>query len=71
MFAVIYDGIPDGRYALQVVTDEGRQLPLRTLEVAGGHGSAGGTTEVAYDDVSELRLLDAGGRELADSELHE
>ncbi|MDX6581849.1 MAG: hypothetical protein QOI10_1033 [Solirubrobacterales bacterium] len=71
MLAVVYDGVPDGRYELEVVTDEGRRLPLRPLVVAGGHGSAGGATAVDYDDVSQLRLLDAGGRELADSDLHE
>ena len=71
MFAVIYDGVADGRYELEVVTDEGRRMPLRSIEVAGGHGSAGGATEVAYDDISQLRLLDTGGRELADSDLHE
>ena len=71
MLAVVYDGVPDGHYQLEVVTDDGRRLPLRPLEVAGGHGSAGGTTSVDYDSVSQLRLLDADGRELADSDLHE
>jgi hypothetical protein len=71
MFAVIYDGVPDGRYELEVVTHDGRRLPLRPLQVSGGHGSAGGATSVAYDDVAQLRLLDSGGRELADSDLHD
>ena len=71
VFAVIYDGVTDGRYELEVVTDDGRRLPLRPMDVAGGHGSAGGATDVAYDDINEVRLLDPAGRELADSELQE
>ncbi len=71
MLAVVYDGIADGRYRLEVVTDEGRRLPLRWMEVTGGHGSAGGVTEVPYDDISQLRVLDNAGRELADSDVDE
>jgi hypothetical protein len=71
VFAVVYDGVADGRYRLEVVTDDGRQVPLRALDVAGGHGSAGGATTVAYEELSEVRLLDQAGRELAGSELHE
>jgi hypothetical protein len=71
VLAVIYDGVASGRYQLEVVTDDGRKLPLRPIEVAAGHGSAGGATTVAYDDLSELRLLDPAGREVAESSLHE
>jgi hypothetical protein len=71
VFAVIYDGVADGRYELEVITHDGQRLPLRPMDVAGGRGSAGGATAVAYDDISEVRLLDRAGRELADSELHE
>ena len=71
VLAVIYDGVADGRYRLEVVTDDGRRLPLRALDVAGGHGSAGGATAVSYDELSEVRVLDPAGRELADSELHD
>jgi hypothetical protein len=41
------------------------------MDVAAGHGSAGGATDVPYDDISEVRVLDRAGRELADSDLHE
>jgi hypothetical protein len=71
MLAVINEGVDDGRYRLEVVTSDGRSLPLRSMDVRDGHGSAGGATTVPYDDVSELRVLDSGGRELADSKLHE
>jgi hypothetical protein len=71
VFAVVYDGVADGRYELQAVTVDGRQLPVRALQVAGGHGSAGGDTDVAYDEVTEVVLLDHAGRELAGSQLHE
>ena len=39
--------------------------------VVDGHGSAGGVTPVAYDQLAEVRLLDHGGREVAESDLHE
>ena len=71
ILAVVYDGVADGRYELEVVTDDGERLQLRSLDVAGGHGSAGGATAVDYDDISQVRLLDAAGRELADSDLQE
>ena len=71
IFTVVYDGVPDGRYDLEAITDDGRRLPVRTIDVAGGHGSAGGATTVAYDELSEVRVLDPAGRVLADSELDE
>jgi hypothetical protein len=71
VLAVVYDGIAAGRYQLELVTDDGRKLPLRSLEVAGGHGSTGGATPVAYDRLAQVRLLDPAGREIADSDLHE
>ena len=61
----------DDYVVIVVVTNDGRRLPLRPLEVAGGHGSAGGATPVPYDDIAQLRLLGAGGHELADSDLHD
>ena len=70
VFAVIYDGVADGRYELEVVTEQGRRMPVRALDVAAGHGSGGGATAVDYSEVSEVRLLDHAGRELADAELH-
>jgi hypothetical protein len=71
VLAVIYDGIPDGRYELEVVAHDGRRFPVRALAVSDGDGSAGGATEVDYDELSELRLLDRSGRELAGAELHD
>ena len=71
VMAVIYDGIADGRYDLEAVTDDGRRVPVRVLDVAGARGSAGGATAVPYDEISEVRLLDPSGRALAGSELHE
>ena len=69
VFAVIYDGVADGSYRLQVVTEAGERLPLRELAVTEGHGSAGAVTPVDYHDVAEVRLLDDHGREVADSKL--
>ena len=69
VLAVVYDGIPDGDYELEVVTDGGRRLPLRQLSIVDGNGSAGGVTEVPYDRISMVRLLDADGREVADSDV--
>jgi hypothetical protein len=71
VLAVIYDGVADGRYELEAVTGDGGRLPVRSLEISGGHGSAGGATAVGFEELSELRLLDSAGREVADSELHE
>jgi len=67
--AIVYDGVPGGRYQLQLVTRDGRKLPLRSLEVSGGRGSIGGATPVDYDSLAEVRLLDPAGHEVADSEL--
>jgi hypothetical protein len=71
VLAVIYDGVADGRYELEAVADDGRRLPVRELDVSGGHGSAGGATAVGFDQLAEVRLLDQAGRELADSQLDE
>ena len=71
VLAVVYDGVPGGRYQLQLVTRDGRKLPLRPLVVAGGRGSIGGATPVDYDQLAEVRLLGPGGREVADSDLRD
>ena len=71
MLAVVYDGVADGDYELQLVTHDGQRLPLRALAVADGHGSAGGATPVPYDQLAEVRLLGPGGREVADSDLRD
>ena len=71
VLAVIYDGVPPGRYELELVTRDGRQLPLRELEVAGGGGSTGAVTPVDYSELAQVRLLDSGGREVAESDVHD
>lgn len=69
--AIVYDGVPGGRYELQLVTRDGRKLPLRSLDVSGGRGSIGGATPVDYDELAELRLLDRRGHEVAESQLRD
>lgn len=69
VLVVIYDGVATGEYQLEAVTASGEQLPLRSLAVADGRGSAGGATPVAYDELAEVRLLDDAGHEIAGSEL--
>jgi hypothetical protein len=71
VLAVVYDGVEAGRYQLELITDEGRKLRLRTLEVAGGRGSAGAVTPVDYERIDQVRLLDRAGREVAESYLRE
>ncbi len=70
VLALVYDGVPDGAYELEVVTDSGKRLPLREMSIAHGDGSAGGETAVPYDRVAQVRLLDERGREVADSDIH-
>jgi hypothetical protein len=68
VLAVLYD-LPDGRYRLVGVGPDGERSAIVTVEVAGGRGTAGGALEGAFGDVSEVRLLDERGREVADAEL--
>jgi hypothetical protein len=70
VLAVVFDGVDPGDYELQGVTNDGERLALRALSVgADGRGSAGGVTPVEYHELAEVRLLDRGGREVAESEL--
>ena len=69
VLGVVYDGVPDADYELQVVTRSGQRMPLRRLSVVDGHGSAGGVTRVDYDQIAEIRLLDGDRREVADSSI--
>ncbi|MGH2986067.1 MAG: hypothetical protein ACRDLO_05190, partial [Solirubrobacterales bacterium] len=71
VLALVYEGVEAGRYRLELVTDAGEKLPLSELEVAGGEGSAGATTPVHYERLTEVRLLDERGREIADSEVRD
>ncbi|HLM30087.1 MAG TPA: hypothetical protein VK326_00325 [Solirubrobacterales bacterium] len=67
--AIVYAGVPAGDYRLEAITGDGRTVRIRELSVRGGHGSAGGALPVPYDDLAALRLVDRGGRELAEAEL--
>jgi hypothetical protein len=69
VLALVYEGVEAGRYRLELVTDAGEKLPLSELDVARGEGSAGAVTPVDYERLTEVRLLDKQGREVADSEL--
>ena len=69
VFAVVYDGVEPGEYMLELVTRGGERLPLRELVIESDNGSAGAVTPVPYSRLAEVRLLDADGREVADSEL--
>jgi hypothetical protein len=71
VLAVIYDGVRDGTYRLSAVTADGRQVPVRELEVSDGRGSEGGVLAVPYEQVSELRLLGPGGREVAEADVRD
>ena len=71
VLAIVYDGLPKGRYDLEGVTDDGRTVPLRSMDVAGGHGSTGGATPVDYDHLVRVRVLNDAGREVAGSDLRE
>ena len=71
VLALIYDGVEDGTYRVELVAREGRKLPLGELEIAGGRGSTGAAIPVNYEQLTEVRLLDHRGREVADSELRE
>jgi hypothetical protein len=70
VLAILYDGVADGRYRLQAVARDGRRIPVRGIEIVKGEGSAGGVTPVAYDKLTQLRVLDQHGREVAEAELH-
>lgn len=71
VLAILYDGVADGDYRLQLVTGDGRRLGLRELRVDGGHGSVGAVTPLPYEKLSEVRLLDRRGREVAEAQLHQ
>jgi hypothetical protein len=68
VLVVLYD-LSDGRYRLVGASPGGRHAEIATVDVVGGNGTAGGALEGAYDDVTEVRLFDDSGREVADAEL--
>ncbi len=69
VLAVVYDGVADGAYRLELVTAGGERRALRGLRVRDGRGSAGAVTPFDYSELTEVRLLDRRGREVADSKL--
>jgi hypothetical protein len=71
VLALIYDGVKDGTHRVELVARKGEKLPLGELEVAGGEGSTGAAIPIDYERLTEVRLLDDRGREVADSELWE
>ena len=71
VLAVIYDGVASGDYELQLVTHDGKRMPLREIAISPGPGSAGGATPVPYEKRAEVGLLGHDGREVADSSLHD
>ena len=56
---------------VEIVTAEGEHMRLGELRVEGGDGSVGAVKPVPYEEITEVRLLDDRGREVADSTLHE
>ena len=73
VLAVIYDGLPDGRYRLEA--GHRRRPPAcrcAAIEVTDGRGSAGAVTPVAYERAHRgPRCSTAAGREVAESDLHD
>ena len=71
VLVVIYDAVETGSYDVELVARDGRHLPLRELDVEDGEGSVGAVTPIPYRELSEVRVLDAMGREVAESELRD
>lgn len=71
VFAVVYADIPDGSYRLAAVSQDGRGEPLRRIRIDGAEGSGGAVTQMPYDRVAEVLLLDPRGREVAQADLHD
>ena len=70
--AIVYDGIAPGEYGLEAVLADGRRTPAFPVTIgADGRGSAGAALTADYEEVAELRPLDARGREVADADVRE
>ena len=69
VLAVVYDGVADGRYELEAVTADGRSAAAAPARDRRRRRQRRRRTPVDYDELAEIRLLDRGGREVADSEL--
>jgi predicted PhzF superfamily epimerase YddE/YHI9 len=63
VLGVLYD-VPDGRYRLVAAGPGGESAEVATINVEGGHGTAGGALPGAYDNVTEVRLLGPQGPKL-------
>jgi hypothetical protein len=70
VLAIVYDGVKDGRYRLDVVSTKGEREVVQDVVVRHGDGSEGGVTRMPYESLAEARLLDAHGRQIASAELH-
>jgi hypothetical protein len=70
VFAVMYGCPYDGSYELEGVTGGGTTVPISPIEIADGRGSIGKATTVDYDSLTEIRMVDDSGHEVAASELN-
>jgi hypothetical protein len=70
VLAVMYGCPYDGSYELEGVTADGASVPISPIEIADGRGSIGKATTVDYDALTEIRMVDDDGHEVAASELN-
>ncbi len=71
VLAVVYDLESDGEHSLELTTRDGERVRSRSLEVEveDGEGSVGAATPVPFEDLAEVRLLDAAGHDVAEADL--
>jgi hypothetical protein len=69
VLAVMYDCPYDGTYELEGITTDGSEVPISPIEINDGRGSIGKATSVDYDSLTEIRMVDGEGHEVAASEL--
>ena len=69
VLAVMYDCPYDGTYELEGVTKSGRKVVISPIEIDDGRGSIGRATPVDYDSLTQIRLVDDEGQEVAASDL--
>ena len=65
----MYDCPYDGTYELEGVTADGQRVAISPIEIHGGRGSVGRATAVDYDTLTEIRIVDDAGHEVAASNL--
>jgi putative zinc finger protein len=61
--------IASGRYAIELVTEDGGRVPWGSLNVEAGAGSVGRTMDMDFHQLDQVRLLLVGGGEVAEAEL--